>query len=252
MFKKALIIAAIAEATSEGAGDWDHPCLCLFDLDRTLTGKQGDPGGHCSNRWGLNDNKVYKGILDPAYGGGRLTLSEGAMNLNKTFCGDCYVGVISKGSAGGKNSAMREKVVFYLNYWKKRSLQVDNNWNTPQDQNSSSTISVTSPLTVGVLDGAKHRVASSIRAWYNNNLAQQRAYIIDKDTWFFDDISDNIDDFKQYNYNARQISCKSRDTSENKRIGWCGMTHDEIVNDRGVSYCNPNSEDATGSKSVVV
>mmetsp|Transcript_4052 Transcript_4052/g.7371 ORF Transcript_4052/g.7371 Transcript_4052/m.7371 type:complete len:249 (+) Transcript_4052:68-814(+) len=62
-------------------------CLCIFDIDRTLTGKQGDIGS-CPG------NKVVGGY-DDAYGGGALTLSQLGQNLWSTFCGACHVRAIT-------------------------------------------------------------------------------------------------------------------------------------------------------------
>lgn len=53
-------------------------CLCVFDVDRTLTGKQGlAEGSQCPA------NRLVEGVWDSAYGGGTLTLSEGGQNLNR-------------------------------------------------------------------------------------------------------------------------------------------------------------------------
>ena len=47
-------------------------CLCLFDVDRTLTGQQGLLAPSCPL------NQLQGGVKDSAYGGGNLTLSEAA------------------------------------------------------------------------------------------------------------------------------------------------------------------------------
>ncbi|CAE8591690.1 unnamed protein product [Polarella glacialis] len=72
------------EAT--GAG---NRCLCIFDVDRTLTGKQEDTT-RCPQ------NKVTHSI-DPAYHGGHrhLTLSQLGQNLESTFCKACILAIIS-------------------------------------------------------------------------------------------------------------------------------------------------------------
>ena len=75
-------------------------CLCIFDIDRTLTGKQGDVK-NCP------DNRIENTIWDTAYGGGWLTLSDAAQKLSETFCNFCYLGLISAGDAGGRNSPQR-------------------------------------------------------------------------------------------------------------------------------------------------
>merc|ERR1712048_1308392 len=62
----------------------DFPCLCVFDIDRTLTGKQ-EQTDDCPR------NKLVDGVLDFAYGYGSLTLSALAVaGINTTFCGSCY------------------------------------------------------------------------------------------------------------------------------------------------------------------
>ena len=76
-------------------------CLCIFDVDRTLTGKQGTAGNQCPN-----DKQIY-GIWDTAYSGGWLTISEAGQNLKNTFCNKCYMGIVSAGMASGRNSQER-------------------------------------------------------------------------------------------------------------------------------------------------
>jgi hypothetical protein len=78
------------------------PCLCIFDVDRTITGKQ-------DNTRDCPDNQIVSacpphhdnircaenGIPDEAYGGGDLTLGHLAQHPSETFCSTCYVGVIT-------------------------------------------------------------------------------------------------------------------------------------------------------------
>ncbi|CAE8592812.1 unnamed protein product [Polarella glacialis] len=73
-------------STATGAG---NRCLCIFDVDRTLTGKQEDTT-RCPQ------NKVTHSI-DPAYHGGHrhLTLSQLGQNLESTFCKACILAIIS-------------------------------------------------------------------------------------------------------------------------------------------------------------
>lgn len=75
-------VVTLAEGESSSGG-----CLCLFDIDRTLTGKQGEVG-RCPG------NKVL-GSFDHAYGGGQLTLSQLGQHISGTFCGGCHIGAIS-------------------------------------------------------------------------------------------------------------------------------------------------------------
>merc|ERR1712151_853021 len=77
-------------------------CLCVFDIDRTLTGKQGDTTT-CPR------NRVIEGVHDNGYGSGNLTLSAlAAVGINTTFCGGCYLGISSAGDADGEDSEERE------------------------------------------------------------------------------------------------------------------------------------------------
>ena len=63
-------------------------CLCVWDIDRTLTAKQG-MHNQCPG------TKHHPDIKDFAYTGGTLVLSELAQNINQTFCGQCYFAIIS-------------------------------------------------------------------------------------------------------------------------------------------------------------
>merc|ERR1712113_796917 len=72
-----------------------HQCLCIFDIDRTLTGAQG-------RKEMCPANKPFPGVWDNAYGNGDLSLSELGQGINKTFCGGCRLGIVSHGTAGGK------------------------------------------------------------------------------------------------------------------------------------------------------
>jgi len=82
-----------------------QPCLCVFDIDRTLTGKQGDTTT-CPN------NTELSGVHDNGYGSGNLTLSAlAAIGINTTFCGGCYLGICSAGDADGEGSEERDVLV---------------------------------------------------------------------------------------------------------------------------------------------
>merc|ERR1712054_529531 len=145
------------EAASEGFTNstaTSSPCLCIFDFDRTLTGKQGDTH-HCHN------NQVIKAIHDNAYGGGPLTLSDLAVGLDKTFCLKCHLGVISHGDADGSHSQMRERLLVMLNMNKEQHLRVADSWSKASDSGS-----VSAPLVISVANSHKHRVAHGIRNWY--------------------------------------------------------------------------------------
>ena len=75
-----------------------------MDVDRTLTGRQGDtmacPG-----------NRVVSGSYDDAYGGGNLTLSQLGQHVWETFCGSCYVRAITAHPHRRPNIPVAESVV---------------------------------------------------------------------------------------------------------------------------------------------
>ena len=80
------------------------PCLCSFDVDRTLTGKQGDLQ-ECEQ------NQVLPSVGDSAYGGGNLTLSPLGQSIGDTFCAACYVAIVTAGDASGFESDERAVLV---------------------------------------------------------------------------------------------------------------------------------------------
>lgn len=217
----------------------DKPCLCLFDIDRTLTGAQkANSIGKCKN------NKWFSHVWDPAYGGGTLALSEGFLNMEKTFCSQCYVGIISKGTAGGEDSQMRSVIVEYLNFQgrRKQNTQVPNKW-SQFNRSDRATGGVHSMLVWGVDDDAKHWIAFQLM----NAMARMKPpiNIEHENAYFFDDRADNVGTFSNHLEQARQISCKSRDNNikYQNAIGYCGMTSDEIVavKDKDVVTC-PKTE----------
>jgi len=87
-----------------GADVKRRSCLCIFDVDRTLTGRQGDTHSCPGNR-------VVHGSYDDAYGGGSLTLSQLGQNLWHTFCGGCHVRAITAHPHRRPNLPVSESVV---------------------------------------------------------------------------------------------------------------------------------------------
>jgi len=223
---KAVAVAAAILPLSLSEDTTATDCLCIFDVDRTLTGVQGNPGAKCAG------NHVYPGIKDDAYGGGDLTLSDAGYNLDKTFCSKCFASVISHGNAGGAGSQMREKLVMHLNVGKDKRLKVDDTWSMIHSENA--TDKVNSPLVTSVDEDKKHKAALAVKDWYKEN---QKVDFNFNNIHFFDDKQANVDSFKnQGGFNARQISCASRDNSR-EGIGWCGATVAEIKPDPGIYDC---------------
>lgn len=202
------------------------PCLCVFDIDRTLTGKQGSAGRKC------NLDSRIQGIYDSAYGGGTLVLSElTSAGLSNTFCDACYVGIVSHGDAGGYGSQERQYLVEHVlvttAFAAFRSTNAQaTTWSSPDFVNS--------PFVVSAPDRFKQFSVSRIQMWY----AHQGVSIQDNRVYFFDDRTENIPPFAQTGFNARQISCATRDWSiEHGMVGLCGAALSEIVDTPGVVTC---------------
>lgn len=203
-------------------------CLCIFDIDRTLTGRQGAakecPGG-----------VEVQGVRDAAYGGGILLLSELATHLNKTFCHDCYRGIVTAGDATGHMSLERARVLELLGGI---SATLSNTWSHRDN--------VVSSLVVGALDGHKQESVREIVHWFR----EQRAIRIeDSRVHFFDDRDNNIQPFAGTGFNARQVSCTSRGATPDSLIGYCGGNPKEVVEEKGVYTCSSTMRGLVGDVS---
>jgi len=207
---------ASAVSLQEGGGQ-QQGCLCIFDVDRTLTGKQGDTD-QCP------PNQVIPNVEDSAYGGGQLTLSDLAQHLEETFCSSCYLGIISAGSAGGP--AEKDVLQGIMAKGVTGAKGVPPFWSGPDE--------ITSSLIIGCPDANKGRCAKGVVGWY----AQQNIIIPPEEVYFFDDHVGNTASFAPHGYNARQISCSSRDwTVGNGLVGLCGASITEVVQSKGIVNC---------------
>eukprot|EP00933_Yihiella_yeosuensis_P051702 TRINITY_DN49691_c0_g1_i1.p1 TRINITY_DN49691_c0_g1~~TRINITY_DN49691_c0_g1_i1.p1 ORF type:complete len:672 (-),score=95.13 TRINITY_DN49691_c0_g1_i1:445-2460(-) len=213
-------------------------CLCVFDIDRTLTGKQGS-AHECPG------NKEIKGIPDHAYGGGTLTLSAlGVAGLESTFCDACYLGIVSAGDASGDGSKERDYLIANVLLSKAHKALQEK---TPNASVWSYPDNIDSPFVLTMADRRKQDAVEKIQDWYN----QQGISLANDRIHFFGDRTENIGPFAEKGYNAREISCASRDSSIGDGIvGLCGAVPEEIVDSRGVAVCKdqtstpPPSENA--------
>lgn len=185
-------------------------CLCAFDVDRTLTGKPGDLEGCPGNR-------MVPGT-DLEVGVNALTLSSLGQNLHDTFCGRCYLGIVT---AGNGSRIEKEELRAQL----KGAGGLPNVWSTAAN--------IASPLVEGCPDGEKARCVKDVVAWY----MRQAVDVAPSSVYYFDDKDGVVDGFEEYGFNARQVSCASRDASLNNTEGFCGATIDEIVRRPGVFTC---------------
>jgi hypothetical protein len=197
-------------------------CLCIFDIDRTLTGKQQEVA-RCPK------NLIQEGVEDSAYTRGLLTLSHLSQALKDTFCSKCYLGSISQGDA----TSDVEREILY------NSLDVDQAGH-PLPENSQAwgagCATEGKPLMTQCPDGHKQEAVPHILQYYRDAAGVN---ITDEQVFFFDDRKENIDSFRDTKYNAKQISCESRDDGG---IGLCGATVDEIARFSGFSICDAAAE----------
>eukprot|EP00441_Pelagodinium_beii_P035788 CAMPEP_0197650948 /NCGR_PEP_ID=MMETSP1338-20131121/31259_1 /TAXON_ID=43686 ORGANISM="Pelagodinium beii, Strain RCC1491" /NCGR_SAMPLE_ID=MMETSP1338 /ASSEMBLY_ACC=CAM_ASM_000754 /LENGTH=270 /DNA_ID=CAMNT_0043225471 /DNA_START=64 /DNA_END=876 /DNA_ORIENTATION=- len=204
-----------------------QPCLCVFDIDRTLTGKQNDVY-YCPR------NKVMTGVHDGAYGSGDLTLSAlAAEGISNTFCGQCYLGICSAGDAGGDNSEERtvllDQVLKTPLYEALRAKVSSASWWSWSDN-------IQSPLVLGSPNTEKQYSVEGIRRWYQ----QEGISISSSNVYFFGDRRENIPPFAHLGFNAKEISCESRDPwlyGGSGMVGYCGATPEEVVAETGVKNC---------------
>lgn len=205
-------------------------CLCIFDVDRTLTGAQGQET-KCPTA------KIQPNVPDNAYKGGTLMLSELAWKgINQTFCVKCHHGIVSAGEVTGGLSPERAVIM--------TAVGPQNTTLTDKWQDLPTKGPFTSSLVLGWPDGTKQNAVKSIVEWF---MREHKVYVPDSMVHFFDDRPNNIAPFKGLPYNARQISCASRDPG-NPDLGFCGAQLSEIVPDTGVKSC----ADLAAEQTVVV
>mmetsp|Transcript_13035 Transcript_13035/g.25063 ORF Transcript_13035/g.25063 Transcript_13035/m.25063 type:complete len:440 (-) Transcript_13035:213-1532(-) len=197
----------------------DFPaCLCLFGIDRTLTGQQGTvktcPG-----------NEEVPGVIDTSHGThGTLVLSNLAQSIEGTFCSRCFRGVMSTSDVGGEGSENREVIVQVLGG---AEASLSEQWSAAP----SSGTEAQSPLVVGAVEGKQPEAARSIVSWFKS---RHGVTISDDRVHFFSDRRTSVLPFNSTNFNARQVSCKTR---ADGGIGLCGAVAAEIVEDAGVAPC---------------
>jgi hypothetical protein len=174
-------------------------------------------------------NLIQQGVKDTAYRGGTLTLSQFGQALQSTFCSKCFIGSISHGDASGQGSV--EQGILHDRL-------------AAGDQGSSvsgwkSGCSQVSALLTDCHDGYKQTGVPSIIQYYAQTAG---AKIAPQDVHFFDDRDVNIQSFQGTGYNARQISCRTRDGSYGGAIGLCGAELSEIVETSGQVMCGQGAD----------
>eukprot|EP00931_Biecheleriopsis_adriatica_P107302 TRINITY_DN8164_c0_g1_i3.p1 TRINITY_DN8164_c0_g1~~TRINITY_DN8164_c0_g1_i3.p1 ORF type:complete len:314 (+),score=37.78 TRINITY_DN8164_c0_g1_i3:75-1016(+) len=203
-------------------------CLCVFDIDRTLTGRQGDVQTCPRNR--IIDE------YDHGYDGGKATLSALSQDgISQTACKDCYLGICSAGSGSGASSGWNK---YILDNIMRNELQDNLTAMMPEMSIWSYGTDVRSPYVLNQGNKIKQHAVEGIRRWYearNINISPNNVY-------FFGDRTENIQPFKERGFNSREISCGSRDYNPkwyrgSGIIGYCGAKPEEIVREQGNILC---------------
>lgn len=171
-------------------------------------------------------------MYDSAYSGGTATLSEmSAEGISKTFCGSCYLGIVSAGHGSGAGSTWNNYLLTNVMRNPLQDALMDANpayrmtWSYGTD--------VHSPYVLSQGDRRKQDAAVGILAWY----ARHGAIILPANVYFFGDRTENIMPFQEMGFNSQEISCESRDWSHGRRIGYCGATLVEIEPRQGNFLC---------------
>lgn len=191
-------------------------CLCLFDVDRTLTARQRNPAGKGPAET-CKDVQQKHGVRDTAFGGGDLRLSQLSLNLGASGCARCHKGIISAGTVAAK----REKEIL------SRQLGAPHHWSTIDD--------IQSPMVTSCSDGLKRFCALEVLKYYARHL---HVVIDPSDVYLFDDSAVNVESFAHSGMNAHQVSCATRDREVgNGVVGLCGGRSDEVHLQKGISFC---------------
>lgn len=218
---------------------WEWPsagqCLCLFDVDRTLTSRQLQNDAATDEQCPKTEYAREvdgKAVIDWAYKGGRLRLSEVVLNMKDTFCGkqNCYMGVISAGGASGDDE--KEILFEHLNVNSEDRLG-----GSGFGQFAAVDSDVNLQKIVFTPDPQKGDVAKKIFDWLNSDTGKKAGIPANK-VWLFDDHLGNPAEMGKYGFNGREVSCKTRDQSiGNGLVGLCGAELSEIVPSEGISTC---------------
>merc|ERR1711953_68804 len=191
----------------------------MGDIDRTLTAKQGI-ANQCP---GTRETQYF----DDAYDSGNAVLSAFATaGIRTTFCGHCYLGICSHGHASGDGSDWAN---YLMNTVVRSDVHDTFMEKNPGYKKWSYGIGVDSPYVLKTEDGQKQVAVENMRQWYGRHGAS----INPSEVYFFGDRTSNIPPFETKNFNAREISCDSRDG----QIGRCGARSEEIRNDKGIHKC---------------
>mmetsp|Transcript_48818 Transcript_48818/g.140358 ORF Transcript_48818/g.140358 Transcript_48818/m.140358 type:complete len:392 (-) Transcript_48818:170-1345(-) len=208
-------------------GSRNSSCLCMFDVDRTLTGRQGDTR-HC------RQNRVLD-LYDEAYGGGRATLSALTnAGIATTFCNECHLGITSAGYGSGPDSPWNNYILDHIMRGEVHDAFMQS---VPQGRRWSYGTDVHSPFVLKQGNTIKQESVELVRQWYGRH----GACIEPSEVYFFEDRTENVKPFAEKGLNSREISCGSRDRflyGGTGMVGYCGARPEEVQRIKGNILCN--------------
>eukprot|EP00965_Chrysotila_dentata_P005383 176903-Pleurochrysis_carterae.AAC.1 len=218
------------------------PCLCVFAVDRVLTGAQG-------LTWQCPANVIVSSVIDTANSGGFLSVSQLLLGLGATFCRKCLLSVVADGDLGGMNSPMRRILTQQLTGPGLVGLGFLAAADTSKHKSKlwSSANSITSPLVVD-LNFAYAPLPTTVSNVLDVYLGALGTPIPHREVYVFDDSASNVATFIGSGFNAHQVSCETRDYALHDS-GLCGATPAEIREERGVSFC-PGQEPSYAASSA--
>jgi len=218
-------VAALLASVADGS-----PCLCAFDVDSTLI--SWSTTHHCpdAKSTGLYNSHHHE-----------ILRAEGNYRLSATGCSDCYMGIISAGSAGTTHGDERKDLVHQL---KKGGRLLTEEWNPAGCENAGK-----SPLITSCRD--KPTALGGILKYYKD---KEGIEIADEDVHFFDDQPYNIVVFEGTPYHAKQVSCGTtggttggfKEHSDKK----CAASFDEVHLRPGIKYCCSGAQVEPSTSSV--
>ncbi|CAJ1333685.1 unnamed protein product [Effrenium voratum] len=195
-------------------------CLCVFDIDRTLTARQ-NASTSCPGTRELD-------IWDYSYGGGKVLLSAlSVAGINSTFCDNCYLGICSAGNGSGVTSAWNQFLLDQVMRSKAQDALSEQFAFVKQWTLGSR---VNSPYVLMQPEGTKHRAAEKIRRWYEDQFGFQ---LERSKVYTFDDKVENIQSFAYSGLSSKQVSCASRHEEFVQDLGLCGARPEEILPQAG-------------------
>jgi hypothetical protein len=205
---------------------FQQPCLCTFDIDRTLTAQQSNanpykPAANC--HWQAPGHEIT-GTVDDAYGRkGPMVLSDLGLHLQDSACKDCYKGIVSKGQGG--DTKMHEYLISLLNMpqsddWD--GTATDCKWNGDKKTCDSNI----SPFIIKCNEGhttfiapkpkCQEKVWGFFKKVKNIDIPVQNIY-------HFDDILENVQAFAGSKRQARQVGCPvDQPADHGTNISKCG------------------------------